>query len=87
MFGYVTVNRPELKVKDLELYRSYYCGLCAELYRRHGRFGQILLSYDCTFLLLLRHRVIFSRPTPEAAPRVSVLRSYVSPPVCLTSSM
>ncbi len=53
MFGYITVNRPELKVKDLELYRSYYCGLCAELYRRHGRFGQILLSYDCTFLLLL----------------------------------
>ena len=53
MFGYVTVNRPELKVKDLELYRSYYCGLCAELHRRYGRKGQLLLSYDCTFLTLL----------------------------------
>lgn len=53
MFGYVTVNRPELKVKELELYRSYYCGLCAELHRRYGRKGQLLLSYDCTFLLLL----------------------------------
>ena len=53
MFGYVTVNRPELKVRDLELYRSYYCGLCAELHRRYGRKGQILLSYDCTFLILL----------------------------------
>jgi len=53
MFGYVTVNRPELKVKDLELYRSYYCGLCAELHKRYGRKGQILLSYDCTFLALL----------------------------------
>jgi hypothetical protein len=53
MFGYVTVNRPELKVKELELYRSYYCGLCAELHRRYGRKGQLLLSYDCTFLLIL----------------------------------
>lgn len=53
MFGYVTVNRPELKVRDLELYRSYYCGLCAELHRRYGRKGQLLLSYDCTFIILL----------------------------------
>ena len=53
MFGYITVNRPELKVKELELYRSYYCGLCAELHRRYGRKGQLLLSYDCTFLLIL----------------------------------
>ncbi len=53
MFGYITVNRPEMKVKDLELYRSYYCGLCAELHRRYGRKGQLVLSYDCTFLAIL----------------------------------
>ncbi len=53
MFGYVTVNRPEMKVKELELYRSYYCGLCNELHRRYGRKGQLLLSYDCTFLAIL----------------------------------
>ncbi len=53
MFGYITTNQPEMKVKDLELYRSYYCGLCDELFRRYGRHGQILLSYDCTFLLVL----------------------------------
>lgn len=53
MFGYITVNKPELKVKELELYRSYYCGLCAELHRRYGRRGQLLLSYDCTFLAIL----------------------------------
>ena len=28
MFGYLTVNRPELKIKDDALYRSFYCG-CA----------------------------------------------------------
>lgn len=53
MFGYITLNRPEAKVKHLELYRSYYCGLCGELKKRHGTRGQLLLSYDCTFLIVL----------------------------------
>ncbi len=53
MFGYVTVNRPEMKVKEFELYRSYYCGLCNELHTRYGRKGQLLLSYDGTFLAIL----------------------------------
>jgi len=53
MFGYISVNGPELKVRELELYRAVYCGICAELKERYGRRGQILLSYDCTFLALL----------------------------------
>lgn len=53
MFGYVTVNRPEMKVKELELYRTYYCGLCHALHERYGRKGQMLLSYDGTFLAIL----------------------------------
>lgn len=53
MFGYVTVNRPELKVKDLERYRSYYCGLCHMLGRRYSLKERLYLSYDCTFLVLL----------------------------------
>ena len=57
MFGYITVNRPELKVREAEEYRSWYCGLCAELHRRYGRRGQLLLSYDCTFLILLLNGV------------------------------
>lgn len=28
MFGYVIVNKPELKIKDFDIYRSFYCGLC-----------------------------------------------------------
>ena len=31
MFGYVTINRGELKVRELETYESYYCGLCRVL--------------------------------------------------------
>ena len=53
MFGYITVNRPELKIKDDVLYRSFYCGLCRSLKKRHGPGGQATLSYDMTFVALL----------------------------------
>ena len=53
MFGYVTANRLELKGKDYDLYRSYYCGLCRQLRESYGLPGQISLTYDLTFVLLL----------------------------------
>lgn len=53
MFGYITINKPELKVRDYEVYRSYYCGLCRTLDREHGPAGRLTLSYDMTFLVIL----------------------------------
>ena len=53
MFGYVIANKAELKVKDYEIYHSYYCGLCRTLKERFGRAGQLTLSYDMTFLYVL----------------------------------
>lgn len=53
MFGYIIVNKPEMKFKDFDLYQSYYCGLCKTLKDRYGRTGQMTLSYDMTFLVLL----------------------------------
>ncbi len=53
MFGYVTINRPELKIKDEQTYRAFYCGLCRALKKRHGVSGQSTLSYDMTFVALL----------------------------------
>lgn len=53
MFGYVVVNKPELKIKEFEEYRTYYCGLCKALKAKAGVRGQISLSYDMTFLALL----------------------------------
>ncbi|MBQ6322466.1 MAG: hypothetical protein IJI24_06295 [Lachnospiraceae bacterium] len=53
MFGYIIANRQELKLKDFDTYRSYYCGLCHQLHRQYGRTGQLLLNYDMTFLALL----------------------------------
>ncbi len=53
MFGYIQINQQELKIKDFNKYRSYYCGLCHTLKDRYGRTGQMLLNYDMTFLALL----------------------------------
>ena len=53
MFGYIVTNQKELKIKDFEQYRKYYCGLCRALSKRHGAKGQLSLSYDMTFLVIL----------------------------------
>ena len=53
MFGYIMINKPELKIKDFEKYRSYYCGLCESLKQRHGLVGRMMLTYDMTFLVML----------------------------------
>lgn len=53
MFGYVTVNREELKIKDMRRYQSFYCGICRELKDRHGSLSRITLTYDMTFLAIL----------------------------------
>lgn len=53
MFGYITVNQPELRIREYDMYHSYYCGLCRVLKERYGRVGQITLSYDMTFVLML----------------------------------
>lgn len=53
MFGYIVVNQPEMKFREFDVYRSYYCGLCKSLKERYGTRGQMTLSYDMTFLALL----------------------------------
>lgn len=53
MFGYIVVNRQELKIRELDLYQTYYCGFCQKLKEKYGAKGQLSLSYDLTFLILL----------------------------------
>lgn len=53
MFGYVTAYEPELKVKEFQKYKSYYCGLCQVLRKKYGHLGQMTLTYDMTFLIIL----------------------------------
>ena len=53
MLGYVTVEKPELKLKEFELYSGYYCGVCKSISRRHGQLPRFVLSYDAAFLGLV----------------------------------
>lgn len=53
MFGYVMINKGDLKVRELETYQSFYCGLCQKLKERYGLSGQLTLSYDLTFVVIL----------------------------------
>ena len=53
MFGYININSLELSEENKKAYQSYYCGLCQKLKTNCGTKGQMLLSYDLTFLIVL----------------------------------
>lgn len=53
MFGYVTVNKEELKIKEWNRYHAYYCGLCHALKETAGTKARMTVSYDMTFLAML----------------------------------
>ncbi|MBQ9061232.1 MAG: hypothetical protein IJ121_00185 [Eubacterium sp.] len=53
MFGYITIDRDELKVRDYETYNHFYCGLCQDLKRTSGQRSRPTLTYDMTFLAIL----------------------------------
>ena len=53
MFGYIIVNKAEMKFKEFDVYHSFYCGICRELKKKYGFLGQMSLSYDMTFLAIL----------------------------------
>ncbi len=54
MFGYVKPNITELKVRDHELYKATYCGLCKTMGKNTGCVSKFTLNYDFVFLALLR---------------------------------
>lgn len=53
MFGYVNVNQPELRLREYDRYRGFYCGLCRSMKENYGIHSRLSLSYDITFLVLL----------------------------------
>ena len=53
MFGYVTPCKMELKLKDYEKFKAYYCGLCISIKNNIGNIPRVSLNYDMTFLALL----------------------------------
>lgn len=52
MFGYVSVLKNELKVREYTVYRGYYCGLCKMLGKQFSQSVRMGLNYDFAFLAL-----------------------------------
>jgi len=62
MFGYIMPDKPELKIKEYELFRGYYCGLCKSMGRSFGILSRFALNYDSAFLGLLLSSVHCEEP-------------------------
>ena len=53
MYGYVRPHKAELRVRDYELFRAAYCGLCEALRARYGAVSRFVVNYDLTFLAMV----------------------------------
>ena len=66
MFGYIKTDKPEMKIKEYEAYRGLYCSLCKAMGKHFGLFSRLTLSYDITFLLLVRLSFTGTLPSFES---------------------
>ncbi len=57
LLGYIKAHKPELKMRDYEVYKGVYCSLCKRMGRRYTPAAQLLLSYDFAFFALLKMSV------------------------------
>lgn len=89
MFGYIAINKAEMKFKDFDVYHAYYCGLCKVLKEQYGKAGQLTLSYDMTFLIILlsglyepeeenMHVTCIAHPFQKHAARINAFTSYAA---------
>ena len=57
MFGYVRTDIPYLFIKDDNLYKAMYCGVCKGIAEVCGHSARMGLSYDITFLSVILHNI------------------------------
>lgn len=55
MFGYVYIDKPNIRMKDFAEYKGYYCGLCKTLGKLYGQSFRFTVNYDIAFLSILAH--------------------------------
>lgn len=54
MFGYIKTYKPEMKIREYDAYKAVYCSICKQLRKDYGLFARFTLSYDYTFLAMMR---------------------------------
>lgn len=62
MFGYVRTVPSELRLREYECYRAYYCGLCRSMGKCTGACSRLTLSYDFVFLAACRAWLCGEKP-------------------------
>lgn len=62
MFGYVTVDKPNILIKDFATYKSYYCGLCKVIGENNSQLTRLTTNYDIVLLALLVHNYENAEP-------------------------
>lgn len=65
VFGYVKPYSQELLVKEYELYRAVYCGVCRAMKNNTGVLSPFTLSYDIVFLAFVRFLITEEAPKTE----------------------
>lgn len=65
MFGYVTPLKPEMKIREYEVFRAYYCGVCMHIKDNFGNVPRFALNYDMAFLAILLDSLHEDMPTLE----------------------
>lgn len=63
VFGYVRLLQPELRLREFECYRAYYCGLCRRMGKCTGQCSRLSLNYD--FVFLAAARALIAGETPD----------------------
>ena len=66
LFGYIKPYQPELRVCELEAYKSVYCGLCRSMGKHTGCVSRLTLSYDFAFLAIVRMVIEDIKPEHKA---------------------
>lgn len=46
-------SKGELKIKDYEKFKAYYCGLCLSIKKNYGTLPRFIVNYDMTFVAIL----------------------------------
>ena len=71
MLGVMTVRKEELKIREFDRYRAYYCGLCRSIGKRCGAACRMALSFEMTFLSIL-HTALYECDTTEYKKRCAL---------------
>ncbi len=53
LFGYICPFKPDMRMMEYDIYKSYYCGLCKTMGSDYGVISRMTLSYDFAFVAIL----------------------------------